>query len=125
MANAPYEIPAEMRDFALKSVDQARKAFEGFMGAAHKAADAADGAGLSVSANAKDMGTKAMTFAEQNIAAAFELAQKMVRAKDVQEVLKLQGDYARTQMSAIQTQAKELGSIVQSAAATAAKKTKI
>jgi len=32
-----YEIPTEMRDFAEKSVDQARKPFDGFLGAAHKA----------------------------------------------------------------------------------------
>ena len=37
-----YEIPTEMRDFAEKSVDQARKAFDGFLGAAHKAVSAAD-----------------------------------------------------------------------------------
>ena len=123
MANAPYEIPTEMRDFAEKSVDQARKAFEGFMGAAHKAAGSVDASAHSVTANAKDMGVKAMSYAEQNITAAFELAQKMVRAKDVQEVLKLQGDYAKAQMSAIQTQAKELGSIVQTAAASVTKKT--
>jgi hypothetical protein len=31
-----YEVPAEMRDFAEKSVEQARKAIDGFMGAARK-----------------------------------------------------------------------------------------
>jgi hypothetical protein len=29
-----YEVPAEMRDFAEKSVEQARKAMDGFIGAA-------------------------------------------------------------------------------------------
>ena len=37
MSQLPYEIPAEMRDFAEKSVEQARKAVEGFFGAAQKA----------------------------------------------------------------------------------------
>src|SRR6188472_3119988 len=37
MANTPnYEIPGEMRDFAEKSVEQARKAIDGFMGAVQK-----------------------------------------------------------------------------------------
>jgi len=38
MANAPYEIPNELRDFAERSVDQARKAFEGFVTVAQKPA---------------------------------------------------------------------------------------
>ena len=42
MAQSPYEIPAEMRDFAEKSVEQARKAFEGFIGAAQKAVSATE-----------------------------------------------------------------------------------
>ena len=39
MAKTPisYEIPTEMRDFAEKSVEQAKKAFDGFVGAAGKA----------------------------------------------------------------------------------------
>ena len=41
---SPYEIPPEMRDFAERSVAQARKAFEGFMGAVQKASDTIDGA---------------------------------------------------------------------------------
>ena len=27
----PYEVPTEMREFAERSVEQARKAFDGFM----------------------------------------------------------------------------------------------
>ncbi len=115
--NTPnYEIPSEMRDLAEKSVDQARKAFEGFVNAAQRAAGQADTTANSVQSNAKSIGTKAMGFAEQNVRSAFDLAQKLVRAKDLQEVLSLQTDYARNQMTTIQDQAKELGTIVQSAA---------
>ncbi len=115
--NTPsYEIPAEMRDLAEKSVDQARKAFEGFVNAAQKAVGQADSTTASVHTNVKEIGSKAMTFAEHNVRSAFDLAQKLVRAKDLQEVLALQTEYAKSQMVAIQDQAKELGSIVQSAA---------
>ena len=31
-----FEVPEQMREFAEKSVDQARKAFDDFMGATHK-----------------------------------------------------------------------------------------
>lgn len=44
MHNAPFEIPNELRDFADRSVDQARKAFEGFVGVAQKAVGTLDDA---------------------------------------------------------------------------------
>ena len=114
-----YEIPNEMRDFAEKSVDQARKAFEGFIGAAQKAATQADDATASVQSNAKVVGGRAMTFAEENIRSAFDHAQKLVRAKDMQEVLSLQAEFVKSQMSALQDQAKQLGSSLQGAAQSA------
>ena len=116
MTTPSYEIPSDMRDMAEKSVDQASRAFDGFINAAQKAAGQADTTAATVQTNAKSIGTKAMGFAEVNVRSAFELARKLVRAKDLQEVLALQTDYAKTQMSTISEQAKELGSIVQTTA---------
>ncbi len=65
---------------------------------------------------------KAMSFAENNVNAAFDLAQKLVRAKDVNEVLALQFEFAKSQMAAMQTQAKELGPVAQDAIASATRK---
>jgi phasin len=106
-----YEVPSEMRDFAEKSVEQARKAFEGFIGAAQKAAGSMEAAPFPLPLQVKDLGSKAMSFAEANVKAAFDLAQNMVHAKDMQEVLALQSEYIRAQMVAIQEQARELGSL--------------
>jgi hypothetical protein len=50
-----------------------------------------------------------MAFAEQNVAASFEFAQKLVRAKDPEEVMKLQGEYLNQQMKVLAEQAQELG----------------
>src|SRR3954451_13626564 len=110
-----YEIPAEMRDFAEKSVDQARKAMDGFIGAAQKTVDTFEGSATTVQASAKDMTRKTFSYAEQNIAAAFELAQKMVRAKDLQEAMQAQAEFVRSQFEAMQTQMKEFGSLAQTA----------
>src|SRR3954452_24288330 len=109
-----YEVPSEMRDFAEKSVEQARKAFEGFISAAQKAAGAVEAAPFPLPAQMKDLGAKAMSFAESNVKAAFDLAQKLVHAKDMQEVLALQSDYVRAQMATIQEQARELGALARS-----------
>jgi phasin len=110
-----YEIPPEMRDFAEKSVEQARKAIDGFIGAAKKTADTLESSATTVQANAKDVSRKTFSYAEQNIAAAFDLAQRLVRAKDVQEAMQLQAEYVRSQFAAMQAQMKEFGSLAQSA----------
>lgn len=113
--NQNYEIPAEMREFAEKSVEQARKAIDGFMSAAQKTVDTFEGSANTVQASAKDATRKTFTYAEQNLSAAFDLAQRMVRAKDMQEAMQIQAEFVRTQFEAMQTQMKEFGSLAQSA----------
>jgi phasin len=110
-----YEVPAEMRDFAEKSVEQARKAIDGFMGAARKTADTLEGSAQTVQVSTKDITQKTFSYAEQNISAAFDLAQRLVRAKDVQEAMQIQAEFVRSQFSSMQTQMKEFGSMAQSA----------
>jgi phasin len=110
-----YEIPPELRDFAEKSVEQARKAIDGFMGAARKTADTLESSATTVQDKAKDVSRKIYSYAEQNLAAAFDLAQRLVRAKDVQEAMQIQAEYVRSQFAAMQAQMKEFGSAAQSA----------
>ena len=110
-----FEIPTEMRDFAEKSVDQARKAFDGFIGAARRTSDTIQGSANTVQTSAKDAAGRGFEFAEQNVAAAFELAQKLVRSKDPQEAMQHQVEFVRSQFAAMQTQMKEFGSMAQGA----------
>ena len=105
-----YEIPDEMRDFAEKSVDQAKKAFDGFMAAALKAAGTMEDSTDLVQSGAKDVGKKALTYAEQNVAAALDFAGRLVNAKDAQEVLQLQSEFLRAQLKTFAEQANEIGS---------------
>lgn len=116
-----FEIPADMRKFAEQSVEQARKAFDGFINAAQQAVNDMEGRATAAQANAKDVGEKAVSFAQRNIMASFELAQKLVRAKDVEEILKLQSEYVQSQMQVLGEQAKELGQTASKAAMDAAK----
>ena len=116
---AKYEVPTEMRDFAEKSVDQARKAFDGFLGAAQKAVDTLEGSASNMHSSATGATRRTLSYAEQNISAAFDHAQKLVRARDIQEAMQLQGEYVRSQFAAMQGQMKELGDMAQSAARTA------
>ena len=113
MTKPVFEIPNEMRDFAEKSVDQARKAFDGYMDAAHQAANRMETAAQAAGESAKQATSKAVTFAGDNVTAAFELARKLLAARDVQEVLSIQSEFAKAQLAAIQAQAAELSKAMQ------------
>ncbi len=112
MTNSPFEIPNEMRDLAERSLDQARKAFEGFLGVAQRAAGVA-GDTADANPGMKAVGAHVLAYTEQNVNAAFDLANKLVRVKDPQEALALQSEYMKTQLAALQTQAKELATAIQ------------
>jgi phasin len=112
MVNDPnwnFDVPTQMRQFAEQSVEQARKAVDGFMTAAQKAVTTIETQADTAKTGVKDVGQKAMGFAEQNITNSFEFAQKLVRAKDIQEVMALQQEYLQSQMKAMSEQAKDLG----------------
>jgi phasin len=109
VSNTPnFEVPPDMRAFAEKSVAQAREAFDGFIGAARKAAEQAQTTAATAQSSAKDMTLLAMSFAERNIASTFDFAQKLARAKDANEILTLHADYVKRQMDALSDQAKEI-----------------
>ncbi len=106
--NMSFEIPAEMRALAEKSVEQAKQAFDGFVAAAKHAVDTAETQAKGAHSNAREAGALAMGFAERNIATSFEFAQKLMRAKDPQEVMALHAEYANSQIATLTEQAKEL-----------------
>jgi phasin len=107
--SSPFEVPADLRRFAEQSVEQAKQAFDGFMSSAQKAASTWERQASTAQAGARDIGQKAMSFAEQNVQTTFEFAQQVLKAKDPQEVLRLQSEFVTAQMRALAEQAKELG----------------
>ena len=112
-----FEVPAEMRAFAEQSVAQAKKAFDGFMTAAQGAVSTFEGQAIAAQEGAKDVQRKAVTFAERNVASSFDFAQRLLAAKDPQEMLKHHADYVKAQMQVLSDQARELGEAVAKSAA--------
>ncbi len=104
-----FEIPTEMRRIAETSVVQAKQAFEGFMTAAQQAVSRMESQTAAAHAGATDASRKAMAFASENMAASFTFAQKLAQARDVEEVMRLQSDFLRSQMQTFAEQARELG----------------
>jgi phasin len=116
-----FEIPNEIRAVAERSVDQAKVAFQQLMQAAEEAVSTLE-RGEKNQGGALDISKKAMTFAERNVLSAFELAQKIVHTKDIQELVRMQTDFLQSQMQALGEQVKDLSETV-SKAATDSKKT--
>jgi phasin len=110
-----FDVPNEMRDLADKSIQQARRAFDTFMDASHEAVSRAKGSGEAIHQSAEEAGRKAVDFAEQNVRAALEHGQALVQAKGLDEVMRLQSDYMRSQIHAMQTQLKAMGEMAQAA----------
>src|SRR5713226_7956155 len=69
------EIPNEMRSMANASFDQARKSFEKFVAGAQETAGSIEERGATVREGAKDIGAKAMSYAEKNIHASLDYGQ--------------------------------------------------
>jgi phasin len=116
-----FEIPKEMRSMAEASFEQARKTFENFLAGAQQTAARIEGQGATVRAGAKDIGAKAVSYAEKNVQAALDYAEKLLRAKDPADVMRLHSEYVQNQMRALAEQASEMGQIVSRAAMDAAR----
>ena len=112
MAKDPFEqfaMPNELRSFAEQSVAQARKAVDGFIEAANKAVGQMRGRAEAAHSGATELAHKSMAYAEQNVAATFEFAQKLMRAKDTAELMAVQAEFLTRQMQTLSSQVQELG----------------
>lgn len=104
-----FEIPKDMRSMAETSFAQARKAFESFLNNAQRAANSIENRGEAARTNAREISGKAISFAEKNVSASLDYAEKLLQAKDLAEVMRLHSEYVQTQMRALAEQTGEMG----------------
>ena len=116
-----FEIPKDVRSMAEASFEQARQTFEKFLASAQTTAGTIEERGATVRAGAKDIGEKAVAYAEKNVQAALDYAQSLLKAKDLTEVMRLHSEYVQGQMRSLAEQASEMSQIVSKAAMDAAK----
>ena len=100
----------DMRALAERSVEQAKAAFDGFVAAAQQAVNTAQSHAVSTQAGVREIGELAMRNTEKNIAASFDFAQRLMRAKDAKEIAELHAEYVKSQMQTLAEQAQEFGS---------------
>jgi phasin len=103
------EVPTPVREFAEKSVDQAEKAISAFMESASKSV-------VMVPGPMTDVAKQALAITEANLRASFEHARKLIKAKDIDEVMKLQSEFLRNQFGAATEQFKQMTGVATSAA---------
>jgi phasin len=114
MIEPKLEVPAELRDLAEKTIDQAEKAFGMFFDAANKSMTSIPGPGTEIS-------RQALTFTEQNMKAAFEHARKLVHATDLQQAIQIQSEFLRSQFTNAGEHMRQITGGVMSAAKNASK----
>jgi phasin len=108
MAEPKLEVPAELRELAEKTIEQAERAFGMFFEAASKSVETMPGPGTEVS-------KQALSFTEQNMKAAFEHARKLVHATDLQEAMRIQSDFLRSQFTSAGEHMREITGKIMSA----------
>ena len=116
-----FEIPKDMRAMAEASLNQARQAFEKFLAGAQATAGTIEERGATLRADAKDISSKAIAYAEKNVQASLTYAESLLKAKDVTDVMRLHSEYVQAQMRALAEQASEMGQAVGRAAMDAVK----
>ena len=103
MSTTPrFEIPTDMRKLTEQSLEQVRTAINSYLQFLQRAIPGEVTGG-------SELSSKILGYAERNVTSAFELAQRLVQVRDIQELTKLQTDFIQAQMQAMTEQAKDLG----------------
>ena len=109
MSEQINEQAEKMREMAQSTLDKAKDAVSKYMTESQKLREKADSGVRATYSTAKEMNEKAVAFAEANVAAGFELAQRLLRAKDSQEIGTVYQNHLKEQMEKMNAQFRELG----------------
>jgi hypothetical protein len=102
----------KMREIAQSTLDKARDAVSKYISESQKFRDKAQSSMRASYSTAKEANETAVAFAEANVLAGFELAEKLLHAKDPQEMGKVCQDHLKEQMEKMNGQFRELGSLI-------------
>ncbi len=111
-----FEVPAAFREFAEKSVSQAKKNYEKIKTAAEEATDVLEDTYSNASKGAADYGLKVIEATRNNTNAAFDFCSQLMTVKSFADVIEISTAHARKQFDAFAAQAKELTALAQKVA---------
>ena len=108
-----FEVPAAVREFAEKSVSQARDAYAKMKTAADDATGLVEETIETAREGAFAIGVKALDAAKSNSDASFSFARDLFGAKTMSDVIELQSTFARKQFDAFASQFKEFQALTE------------
>ena len=109
MSDKINEQADKMREMAQSTLDKAKDAVSKYMAETQKMREKTDASVRASYSNVKDMNDKAVAFAEANVKAGFELAERLLQAKDPQEMGTVYQNHLKEQMERMNAQFRELG----------------
>jgi hypothetical protein len=112
MSEQINEQAEKMREMAQTTLDKAKDAVSKYMTESQKLREKTDSGVRATYSTAKEMNDKAVAFAEANVVAGFELAQRLLHAKDPQEMGAVYQSYLKEQMEKMNAQFRELASAI-------------
>ena len=112
MSDKISEQTEKMREMAQTTLDKAKDAVSKYMAETQKIREKADSGVRATYSSVKEMNEKAVAYAEANVAAGFELAQKLLQAKDPQEMGTIYQNHLKEQMEKMNAQFREFGILV-------------
>ena len=112
MSDKLNEQAEKMREMAQATLDKAKEAISQYMAESQKMREKADSGVRASYSSAKEMNEKAVAFAEANVVAGFELAQRLLQAKDPQEMGAVYQGHLKEQMEKMSAQFRELGTLM-------------
>jgi hypothetical protein len=112
MSDKLNEQADKMREMAQATLDKAKDAVSKYMVESQKMRAKVDSGVQASYSSAKDMNEKAVAFAEANVVAGFELAERLLQAKDPQEMGAVYQSHLKEQMEKMNAQFRELGNLM-------------
>ena len=107
------EVPAAFRDFAEKSVTQAKDNWEKMKAASEEASDLIEDSYATASKGAADYGLKLIEASRTNTNSMFDYATQLMSVKSLSEAVELSTSHLRKQFDTLSAQSKELTALAQ------------
>jgi phasin len=110
------EIPAAFREFAEKSVSQAKENYEKMKSAAEEATDVLEDTYATATKGVSEYGLKVIEAARENTNSTFDFYSSLMTVKSYSDVVELSTAHARKQFETLTAQTKELAALAQKVA---------
>jgi hypothetical protein len=101
MLEPKLEVPAELRQLAEKTIDQAEKAFGLFFDAARRSTE-------TTKTSTAELSRQVLAFSEQSLKTSFEHARRMASTETIQQIATAQSELVKRQMASAEHHVREL-----------------